>query len=296
MKRIVKSRLRKFNHTRALTSLTVFSLALVGFSAIAYSATIPSIFSGSLENASLFGPVASAQPEKTESVSTSPSPDAGLDGSSNEASTTKLGSSLGSLLGPSVSFSRAVEGEKPAEAPGVQNEDASNPPVSDPDTDSSQSGNDSTVTNPNSLPEEVEEDIHNYLLACYADLQPYYNEVCTGFERLYSTMYSKDPSIIYAQCAPTDAFALLHKCDQARIRVESYSYNGQAVLGRSKWRDEAHKLALCFNDLTNSCSAMRTVSGFTKAHAPDILAPHLNSDGEVKYLRECSDRAATIRL
>lgn len=282
MKRRTASMFRKAAFSRVPLSLAIFSLTLVGFSAIAYAVSIPAVF----EHAYVVAPLsdAPAGTPSSEPASAEAVPDA-VSGDAEDPISTHgcFSSGFTSLMGsPAFSSLQTIVDER---------ED--NPvdpmpsyPAPEPEMPSQ----------PDGLSEEVEADIHAHLVACYADLQSYYEEVCLGYERLYSTMYSDDPNRTHVSCAPTDAYALLVKCDQGRIRVWSYRLNGESVLAKSKWHSEAQKLGTCFNDLTNACSAMRTVSGFTVKNAPGILAPHLNSNGEVRYLCECRERAATIRL
>ncbi len=303
MKRMSKLKFSKAGYSRVLFSLAVFSLTLVGFSAIAYAVSIPTVFTDSLEVAPVsasFSNSDAKNPEISESSADVGSPGAleATDGGSTVGDGGAFGFS--SLLGgPTFSAIQSIlddssgsGSDSTPQSPGDSGAIPDNPD-SYPSQPGESTGSPSTST---ALPAEVEEEIHAHLVACYANLEPYYNEVCEGFEHLYSTMNSTDPNVTHAHCAPTDAAALLHKCDQARIRVSSYRYNGKYVLDKSKWYGEAMKLSTCFNDLTNSCSAMRTVNGFLKENAPGILRPHLNSNGEVRYLAECRARAATIRL
>lgn len=303
MKRANKLKFSRTASSHVLFSLAVFSLTLVGFSAIAYAVSIPAVLTSPFEVA----PVADSffnsdqeTSETSESYADASSPDA-LE-ITNGSSAVSEGGTLGLsplIGGPAFSSIQSILGD----SSGSGSDSTSQGPtdsVALPDNPggypSQPGGSAGSSSTSDALPPEVEEEIHAHLVACYADLEPYYNEVCEGFEHLYSTMNSTDPNITHASCAPTDAAALLHKCDQARIRVSSYRYNGNYVLNKSKWYDQAQKLSTCFNDLTNSCSTMRTVNGFLKQNAPGILRPHLNSNGEVRYLAECRSRAATIKL
>lgn len=144
------------------------------------------------------------------------------------------------------------------------------------------------------LSPEIEADIHVHLVDCYSNLEPYYNQVCAGFNNLYATM--NDHSLTHVSRAPTNAALLLNTCDQGRIRTDSYRYDGEDVMGESIWCEESRKIANCFNDLTNACSVMREVNGFTVGNAPGILGRYLNSDGEVRPLAEFRVRYASIRL
>lgn len=303
MKRRNRLNFSKFAHPRMLFSLAVFSLTLVGFGAAAYAVSIPAVLTESLEvvpvSASLLGP------DSEESGSSEPSMNADSSETpfgANDDLAGGEGTSLGlsPLLGsPIFSSIQTIFDDSPGSNSDSNSQDqsyvASYP--TDSSTDSSQSqGNTGSSSTSNGLSAEVEDAIHAHLVACYANLKPYYDEVCAGYEHLYATMNSNDPNITHVSCAPTNAAALLTKCDQARIKVSSYRLNGTVVLGKSKWYPEAQKLSTCFNDLTNACSALKTVNGFTVKHAPSILAPHLNSNGEVRYLSECRERAATIHL
>lgn len=303
MKRRSKLDLFRAGSPRALFSLAVFSLTLVGFGAIAYAVSIPAVLANPLEVVPVSASLFESQPENTETSETSA--DAGstdASGAAEGASASGGGTTFGfsSLMGgPTFSSIQAILNNPSGSGSNSSAQDSTGPAPhpNDPSNEPPQSGSDAgSSSTSNGLSAEVEEEIHAHLLACYANLKPYYDEVCAGYENLYSTMNSNDPSITHVSCAPTDASSLLSKCDQGRIRVSAYRYNGNYVLNKSKWYGEAQKLSTCFNDLTNACSALRTVSGFTVKNAPGKLAPHLNSNGEVRYLAECRARAATISL
>lgn len=303
MKRRSKPNFFRAAYPRVLFSLAVFSLTLVGFSAIAYAVSIPAVLANPLEVVSVSSVLFDPHSENTETSEASTDADSSVDsGASEGASASGGGATLGfsSLMGgPTFSSIQAILNDSSGfdSDSSAQNPTGPAPHPKDPSNDPPQSGSDAGSSSiSNGLSAEVEEEIHAHLLACYANLKPYYDEVCAGYENLYSTMNSNDPSITHVSCAPTNASSLLTKCDQGRIKVFSYRYNGNYVLNKSKWYGEAQKLSTCFNDLTNACSTLKTVNGFTVKNAPGKLAPHLNSNGEVRYLAECRARAATISL
>lgn len=289
--------------SRTLFSLAVFSLSLVGFGAVAYAVSIPAVLADPFEVAPVSDSLFDPDSKKADASESSANVDSaaafdGADINTTAGEGTTLG--LSSLMGSPVfsSMQNILDNSSGAGSDSsTQNPAVPAPHPNDPSNDPSQSGGSSgSSSTSKGLSDEVEEEIHAHLLECYANLQPYYNEVCEGFENLYASMNPSDPSKTHVSCAPTNAQALLTKCDQGRIKVSSYRHNGEAVLSKSKWYGEAEKLSKCFNDLTNSCSVLRTVSGFLITSAPIQLAPHLNSNGEIRYLSECRERFATIKL
>ena len=296
MKRAFKFKRR--SRSRMLFSLAACSLSLVGFAAIAYLMAVPTALSD------VFG----AQFEIGQVAQTSTSSDANGLGFTSEAPESSsdeyiAGEAAGpfvpdELLGVSGSlgnvplFSSSPEDANDSAGSSSSGTPGSSASTQAPGTNSGSQDGSQSVQQPGSSAQD-EADYHAFLVGCYADLKPYYDEVCAGYSNLYATMNTNDPNVTHVSCAPTDAKALLHKCDQARIKVDSYQYSGKS---QSKWYAEARKLSTCFNDLTNACSAMKTVSGFLVKNAPEVLAPHLDSNGEVRYLAECRERYATIRL
>lgn len=302
MQKVFKFKRR--SRSRMLFSLAACSLSLVCFAAVAYLMVVPTALSDVFSASSVMGQLlrSSASSDGDGSgvvgeASGGPSDGAAADGAAGLAASDELAGTLGSLGGAPL-FLSAFENiddlvgsdsagtSGPSGAPASPQEPSPNPGNAGDAQPDSQPG----------LSVQEEAGYHAHLVSCYADLKPYYDEVCAGFSNLYATMNTTDPNVTHVSCAPTDARALLHKCDQARIRVDSYRYAGEVGISQSKWYAEARKLSTCFNDLTNACSAMSDVSGFLVKNAPAVLAPHLDSNGEVRYLAECRERYATIRL
>lgn len=314
MKRNIRFKFRRFNHARMLFSLAVCSLVLVGFSAVAYAMAIPpalsDAWSTTAQSIALSGGLsAQGGSEGGGSASSQAARSSGEDATSSDPGLAERSSATLSPLSSIPAFISTLESSVEGATEASQETEATPPDSATPDNATPDDGSgseqlpDTGSGEDAPLPDEqtgldpaIEAGIHAHLVACSADLEPYYNQVCEGFSNLYATM--NDPSLTHVSCAPTDARALLGACDQGRIRVHAYDCdgNGAGIPYQSKWYEEASKLGNCFNDLTNACSILEDVRGFTVEHAPGVLAKYLNADGEVMPLVEFRERYASLRL
>lgn len=303
MKKNARFKFRRFHYSRMAFSLAVCSFVLVGFSAVAYALAIPpalsDVWSVTAQSMGGFGG-ASGQDGGTATGSSASQDDpsqngdeAQLDGDRADglSATPSFLSGIPAFISTlEDSIEKVKDSPQPGGGTASGNEPGSVPSIPNAGDEQQQ------PDEPTGLDPAIEAEIHAHLLACFADLEPYYNQVCAGFSNLYATM--NDPSRTHVSCAPTNAQALLSACDQGRIRVHAYRYNGSSenILAQSKWYEEAIKLGNCFNDLTNACSVMSEVNGFTVQNAPGVLAKHLNANGEVVPLVEFRERYAALRL
>ena len=292
---------RRIPGSRVMVTLATASIALVFFSATVYASVIPSVLLGTVTDL----PFAGEPFDRTEA--SGDRGDAASGGAADAAQAVSDEQVFGEGLADAMStVSTALTGSPTfgaldsflADAPSQGGDpsdegSSSQPPVGGP----SQPG-DQTTTPPVQEPEQAvdaatEAAIHAHLVQMYAELPSWYDQVCEGYNNLYATIYSDDPSVTHAHCAPTKPRALQSAIDRRRVAVGS---EGPAIPQESKWYSAAQDISTLYNNLVNACSPLWETDGFLRQSALSHLGRYLDANGKISELAVFESNFPNVRL